>query len=119
MTGKSFHSAKSGSDVRGTEVGVDVLVGTGVIGEYFFGFCVAVGKDADDLPSKSGAGNVWVGAVMGMLRARGVEVVFPVQAVIRPQTIKVRISRRFIKAKYSERKLIGHEILCYKVPHDT
>jgi len=98
-------------------MGACVLVGTGVIGEYFLGFCVAVGKGADDLLSKSRAGDVWVGAVMGISKARGVGVAFPVQAVIRPQTIKIRISRRFIKAKYSEQKLIGHEIICYRVPH--
>jgi hypothetical protein len=88
--------------VAGAEVGISALVGAGVIGKYFFGLCVAVGKEADDLLSKSRGGNVSVGAVIGMLRARGVEVAFPIQAVIRPQTIKVRINFRFIKTQYSE-----------------
>jgi threonine synthase len=105
ITGKSFHSATTGSEVRGTEVGVNVLVGAGVMGEYFFGFCVAVGSGAD-----TSAGNVCVGALTG--RMTGVGVAFPAQAVIKLQTIKARISR-FIKAKYIGQKLISDEILCY------
>jgi len=105
ITGKSFHSATTGSEVRGTEVGVNVLVGAGVMGEYFFGFCVAVGSGAD-----TSTGNVCVGALTG--RMTGVGVAFPAQAVIKLQTIKARISR-FIKAKYIGQKLISDEILCY------
>ena len=112
ITGKSFHSARSASDVLGIEVGVAVLVGTGVIGEYFFGFCVAVGSDA-----AARAGYVCVGLLTGVMTDSGV--LSPVQAVINTQTIKVRIKRRFIRSKYSEGKLISDEILCYRVPHDT
>ena len=106
ITGKSFHSARVGSAVRGTGVGVEVFVGTGVIGEYFFGFCVAVGKGAATSP-----GNVCVGAPTGRMIEAGVA--SPVQAVIKTGTIKVRINRRFIRSKYSGGKLINDEFLCY------
>ena len=43
MMGRFFQTFGSVSVVVGTEVGVEVLVGCGVIGEYFFGFEVAVG----------------------------------------------------------------------------
>jgi hypothetical protein len=81
-----------------------------VIGEYFLGFCVAVGNGAATI-----AGNVCVGPLTGIRRDRGVEVASPVQAVIKPQTIKVRINRRFINAKYSGGKLINDEFLCSRV----
>ena len=110
MTGKSFHSTTSGSDVEGIKVGMAVLVGTGVIGEYFLGFWVAVGGGA-----KMSAAGVCVGPLTGILADSGVA--SPVQAVIKTQTIKVRINRRFIKSKYSRGKLISDEILCYRVPH--
>src|SRR5258705_13330297 len=106
MTGKSFHSADSVWDACGAEVGVDVRVGTGVIGEYFLGLCVAVGNDA-----AASAGTVCVDARTGMLMDVGF--VSPVQAVIKKQNNKVRINRRFIESKYSGGKLISDEILCY------
>jgi threonine synthase len=106
MTGKSFQSADSVWDAWGAEVGVEVRVGAGVIGEYFLGFCVVVGKDAT-----ASAGNICVGAPTGMLMEVGF--VSPVQAVIKKQTNKIRINRRFIAFKYSGGKLIIDEILCY------
>jgi hypothetical protein len=117
MTGRSFHPIVSVTAVRGVDVGVNVRVGTGVMGEYFLGFWVAVGNGADDLLSKSRAGSVCVEALTGIRRGRGVEVASPVQAVIKLQTIKTRSNRRFIRAKYSGGKLITDEILCYRVPH--
>jgi hypothetical protein len=93
-------------------VGVEIRVGAGVIGEYFLGFCVAVGK-----ATTASAGNVCVGARTGRLMEVGF--VSPVQAVIKKQTNKIRINRRFIESKYSGGKLITDEILCYRVPHDT
>ena len=112
MTGRSFHPITSVTKVGGTDVGVNVRVGAGVIGEYFLGFCVAVGNGAATI-----AGNVCVEALTGIRRGTGVEVASPVQAVINPQTIKVRIKSRFIAAKYSGGKLINDEFLCYIVPH--
>ena len=112
MTGISFHPITSVTKVGGTDVGVNVRVGTGVIGEYFLGFGVAVGNGAATI-----AGNVCVGALTGILRGRGVDVASPVQAVINPQTIKVKINRQFINAEYSGGKLINDEFLCYRVPH--
>jgi threonine synthase len=106
MTGKSFQSADSVWEAWGAEVGVEVRVGKGVIGEYFLGFCVAVGNDAT-----VSAGNIPVGAPTGMLMEVGF--VSPVQAVIKKQTNKTRINRRFIASKYSGGKLIIDEILCY------
>jgi len=93
-------------------VGVNVRVGAGVIGEYFLGFWVAVGNGAATI-----AGNVCVETLTWILKGRGVEVAFPVQAVINPQTIKDRIKSRFIAAKYSGGKLINDEFLCYRVPN--
>ena len=116
MTGRSFHPIASVTKVGGMSVGVNVLVGAGVIGEYFLGFCVAVGRGADDLLSKLRAGSVCVDALIGIRRGRGVEVASPVQAVINPQTIKVRIKSRFIAPKYSGGKLINDEFLCFRVP---
>src|SRR5215208_3521747 len=93
ITGSVFQAAESGSDVCGTDVGVDVLVGAGVMGENCFGFAVAVGIEA-----YARAGNFSVGSVTG--RLIGVDVapwhrppgqVCPVQAVIKTQTIKTRI----------------------------
>jgi len=55
------------------------------------------------------AGKVEVGPLTGIMTDSGV--VSPVQAVIKEQTIKVRINRRFIVSKYSGGKLIGDEIL--------
>ena len=104
MTGRSFQPITSVTNVGGMDVGVNVRVGAGVIGEYFLGFCVAVGKGAATI-----TGNVCVGALMGILRGRGVEVASPVQAVINPQTIKVRIKSRFIAPKYSGGNLINDE----------
>ena len=112
MIGRSFHPITSVTKVGGTDVGVNVRVGTGVIGEYFLGFCVAVGNGAATI-----AGTVCVGALTGIRRGRGVEVASPVQAVIKPQTIKARINRRFIRRNYSGGKLINDEILCYRGPH--
>jgi hypothetical protein len=43
-------------------VGIAVLVGTGVIGEYFFGFCVAAGRGA-----YASAGEVRVGMLAGAM----------------------------------------------------
>src|SRR5215217_1155687 len=111
MTGKSFHSTTSGVDVDGIKVGIAVPVGKGVMGEYFLGFWVAVGSDADDLLSKSSAAGVCVGPLTGIMPDSAVA--SPVQAVIKTQAMKVRSNRRFIKAKYSRGKLIGDEILCY------
>jgi hypothetical protein len=111
MTGKSFHPITSVTKVGGMDVGVSVRVGAGVIGEYFLGLWVAVGNGAATI-----AGNVCVGALTGILKGRGVEVTSPVQAVIKLQTIKVRIKSRFIAAKYSGGKLINDEFLCYRVP---
>src|SRR5690349_428135 len=99
MTGKVFQSVTSGSEVRATEVFVGVPVGTGVIGEYFFGFCVAMGRGADDLLSKSSAGRVCVGPLTGIMTDSGVAL--PLQAVIDILTIKARNKKRFTRAKYS------------------
>jgi hypothetical protein len=110
ITGKDFQSATAGSEVRRAEVVVEIPVGIGVIGEYFFGLGVAVGRGAN-----ASAGNVCVAPLMGIMTDSGVD--SPVQAVIKTQTIGARNTTRIIRAKYSREKLINDEILCYRVPH--
>ena len=107
ITGKVFQSVTSGSAVGATEVFVGVPVGTGVIGEYFLGFCVAVGK--------SSVGNDCVAPLTGITTDSAAAL--PLQAVIKTLTIKARNNKRFTRAKYSGEKLISDEFLCYRVPH--
>ena len=87
-------------------------MGTGVIGEYFLGFCVAVGRGADDLLGKSRAGNVCVAPLTGITTDSAAAL----QAVIKTLTNKARNNKRFTRAKYSGEKLISDEFLCYRVP---
>jgi hypothetical protein len=95
-----------GSNVNNT---LGVFVGIGVIGEYFFGFELAVGGAA-----YASAGNVCIGTAVGGTAAGGVAC--PVQAGIRTQTIKVRIALRLITMKYIQKKLSESEFLCCNVP---
>ena len=99
-----------------------VLVGSGVIGEYFFGFCVALG-------CKTGAaartGSVCVGMLTGALTGplagalsgeparAGTGVTSPVHEVIRIQMANASTVKRFIRSKYIGRKLSADEFLCY------
>jgi threonine synthase len=105
---------------------VEVRVGSGVIGEYFFGFCVALGWITG---AAARTGSVCVGtltgaltgplagalrgALSGELARAGKGVTSPVQEVIRIQITNAGTSKRFIKAKYIGRKLSTDEILCY------
>ena len=92
--------------MRGVEVGMGVRVGAGVIGEYFLGFCVAVGRGAT-----ASAGRVCVGRLAGRSIEVGVD--SWLQAATRKETNKNNNDSRFIAAKYIGRKLINDEILCY------
>ena len=112
ITGKDFQSAEPGLEVRGTEVVVEISVEAGVIGEYFFGLGVAVGRGADDLLSKSSAGNVCVAPLTGITTDSAVAL--PLQAVIKTLTIKARNNKRFTRAKYSGGKLGQSHLNCLR-----
>lgn len=81
--------------MRGTEVGVRVLVGSGVIGENCLGFDVAVGAGKNWTAGKVGAGELNT-----ELETVEVGVACPVQAAINANTTKVRIGKRLIAMKY-------------------
>ena len=82
---------------------VAVAVGTGVIGENFFGFEVAV----DTTRTEPSEGNVCVGAIVGI----AAEAALVTHPLIKTQTTTVKIRIRFIKSKYIGRKLSRDEIL--------
>jgi hypothetical protein len=96
MIDNVFHCTKlaAGAGVRAIEVDVGILVGAGVMGENFFGFGVAEEKSTD-----ANEGKVCVGALL--IALTGVGVASCAQAVIKTQTIKVRINARFIKSSIS------------------
>jgi threonine synthase len=82
-----------------------------MIGENCIGFGVDVCCGAGEAAS---TGNVRVGRMAG--ESGGTRVTSPAQAANREQTIKARPNARFIRAKYSGRKLSGDEFLCYTGP---
>jgi hypothetical protein len=97
------------SGVRGIEVGTDVCVavGTGVMGEIFFGLPVPVGSDVEMIN---------VGNIRTCCGGAGVGVASSVQAVIKTQIRNAKIHIRFITSKYIQEKLSGDEIYATLLP---
>lgn len=101
---------------------MNVLVGSGVIGEYFFGFWVAVGCKAG---TAARTGSVCVGMLTGALTGplagalsselarAGTGVTSPMHEEIRIQMTNASTVKRFIRSKYIGRKLSADEFLCY------
>lgn len=81
--------------MRGTDVGVLVPVGTGVIGENCLGCGVAVAAGRNWTAGKVGAGEL-----NSVLAIVGTGVPCPVQAASRANTNKVRQDTRLIGMKY-------------------
>ena len=99
MTGRVFQASGSVSVILGTKVGVEVLVGCGVIGVYFLGFGVAV-DCARAAGATARAGNVCVGRLTGPLTGIGTEVTSPLQEAINAQVANANTRKRFIRTKY-------------------
>jgi hypothetical protein len=83
---------------------VGVFVGTGVIGEYFLGFCVAVGTAA-----AASVGRVRVGALTDGMTTAGATTACSPQAVRKKQSTTAGMRNLFITLKYSGGKLSPDE----------
>jgi hypothetical protein len=98
MMGRSFQAESSTSEVGGTEVGVFVRVGSGVIGENCLGFCVAVGCKTG---AASSASSLCVGVLVGTLVCVGNWVVGAAQEATRIHIAKIGTNKRLIRQSIS------------------